>query len=90
MMKEILEIISRGGNLDVISREIGVEKELIIQRLDELVKRGYLSKVEMNSSCGTSKCADCPMNRSCTRDEVFPRIFEMTPKGKRILDRNTL
>jgi DNA-binding Lrp family transcriptional regulator len=85
MMRELLGRISRGESLDSISLELNVDRKEVLNRLDELVKRGYLKKVEMDRSCGSSKCANCPMVRSCSGDDIFPRIFELTPKGRRML-----
>ncbi len=69
-----------------ISQEIGADREVVLQRIDEMVRMGYLKEVTTDPSCSTSKCVGCPMKRSCGDSSTSPIILEMTSKGERILN----
>jgi len=89
MMKEILGLIQRGGSsLRDMSKELGLDREALEDRMDSLVRSGYVREVRFTADCHSKKCMDCPMTSSCIDGkDKLPKVFELTEKGKRALDR---
>ena len=86
MISETLSLIAKGGlSVEEMAKKLGIPKDSLVQRFDELVRKGYLKTTEDDPTCVSGKCANCPMTRSCTGSEEYPRFYEMTSKGKRAI-----
>jgi len=83
---ELLELISQGGkSVTEIAVQIDMDKTVLMDRLSNLERMGYLRKLELGEGCGTRGCGSCPMRRSCDGGAASPVIFVLTEKGKRAL-----
>jgi hypothetical protein len=87
-MIEILQLIQRGGmSLRDMSRELEIERSALEDRMNSLVRSGYIKEISFTAECGSKKCKDCPMTSSCDSDQdLFPKVFELTDKGRRALN----
>ena len=88
MMVEILTMISEGGrSIRDMARELNIERESLEFRLDSLKKSGYIRELKFMAECSVGRCNDCPMRKTCSDDtHPIPRVYELTEKGKRVLD----
>jgi predicted transcriptional regulator len=89
MMMEILQLIQRGGlSLRDMSHELDIERRALEDRIDSLVRSGYVKEMKFSGECDLKKCKNCPMTSSCGNDQDYlPKIFELTDKGRRALHR---
>jgi predicted ArsR family transcriptional regulator len=88
MMKEILWMVARGGmTFDKMSQDLGISTDGLRHKFMELERRGYIKEIDLTPSCSSNRCSKCPMGRSCSGDRMHPKMYELTAKGKRTLDR---
>ncbi|MFW3146572.1 MAG: winged helix-turn-helix transcriptional regulator [Thermoplasmatota archaeon] len=90
MMREILEMISRGGfSYERVARELDITKSTLADRMEMLQRMGYVK--DITDVCGSNfgSCGSCPSASECReRDHSAsgnPRIFVLTDKGKAAL-----
>jgi len=87
---ELLELISKGGvSVAEMAARVGVDRGVLLDRLSDLEKMGYLKRLELGTGCGTKGCGSCPMRKSCDGSPSAPIIFALSEKGKRALKRRT-
>jgi hypothetical protein len=88
-MVEILSMIAKGGkSVRDMAKELAINKDALEFRLDSLVRSGYIRELKFMADCSTGRCRDCPMGKTCSDDtHPIPRVFELTEKGYRVLER---
>lgn len=80
MLSEVLRMLGRGGTqrLPDLAKELGVSNELLESMMDELVRSGYLQRVE--AACAGS-CAACGAKASCAAGGRG-RLWVLTERGQ--------
>ena len=88
-MVEILSLISGGGmSITEMAEKLGIDKDLLMDRITTLERMGYLRKFDMEGRCEEGRCRDCPLSRSCGGNKATnPTIYVLSEKGKRSLER---
>jgi Mn-dependent DtxR family transcriptional regulator len=86
MLRNILEIIGRDGYLSrtQLATELKVDKGVIDEGINQLIRMGYLIEEETGEHCQTS-CSNCPFAKNCGKEIV--KMFRISDKGKGYLNR---
>lgn len=66
MLRRLLQLVETGPPRTVgeLSRDLGVDRQLVCAMLDHLVSIGRIEKAEWLSASGTA-CAGCPLAGRC-------------------------
>ncbi|MHA1826347.1 MAG: MarR family transcriptional regulator [Candidatus Heimdallarchaeota archaeon] len=71
MLSKVLEYLRAGGNANTatIARKLGIEEGTVVLLLDQLVKLGYLERIDdfkkEATFCEELKCTGCPRLSRC-------------------------
>ncbi len=79
MLKQLLAEVAREGQTDVprLAKRLGVSEPLLRQMLQQLVQMGYL---RLLSPACPPLCKQCAIRQQCRI------LWELTPKGRKILE----
>lgn len=85
MLEKLLRLAAETGTTRAseCAQALGLSPPLIRSMLDMLTERGYLEAVV--PKCSTP-CEQCPLHAACLFRSQ-PRVWALTRKGKRFLDR---
>jgi len=88
MIRDILLMVSGGGRtLESMAKDLGIPGDNLRQRFMELELMGYIKKLDPKDSCDSRSCSGCPVSRSCSGEGAYPKMYELTDKGKRVIGR---
>jgi len=78
----ILCRIEKGGTLDVLAKELGMRKSVLMARIEFMVRAGYLCEISSEKSQG---CGECPMSEMCSAPvpggRGWVKMYALTEKG---------
>jgi hypothetical protein len=80
MLKDILKIIDRDGYISRVqlARELNVNKEIIDDGIEQLLRMGFLVEEETGDNCA-SYCSKCLFAKSCNKEIV--KTYRMSSDG---------
>lgn len=86
MLEEILRIVSKKGSnsLQDIARKLDINKELLLQMIEDLERGGYLKLLE--EKCH-SECETCSYANSCVTTS-YNKIWSLTEKGFKLAEKS--
>nr|QNO41248.1 hypothetical protein APGBGGHG_00031 [Methanosarcinales archaeon ANME-2c ERB4]QNO41675.1 hypothetical protein DEHNNBFE_00031 [Methanosarcinales archaeon ANME-2c ERB4]QNO48382.1 hypothetical protein DIKIFDFJ_00009 [Methanosarcinales archaeon ANME-2c ERB4] len=86
-MEEVLSRIENGTTIDMIARELDMNKSTLLAMVDFLVDEGYLEVVGAGCSCATSRLCE-----QCRGTNAGPEMamYMLTVKGIGMIERLNL
>ncbi|MEA3558389.1 MAG: hypothetical protein U9R75_03960 [Candidatus Thermoplasmatota archaeon] len=89
MLKEVLSLIAGGEHtIDSISDELDVDREKVIDIIQQLSRMGYIVDVAKDFDPSSGTCRTCPLRKGCQDGMDKPpvaRIYGLTDKGRRVI-----
>ena len=82
---EILKKIQNKKTLDVISNEMNIRKSTLKARVDSLIYQGFLGEITYGSGCKI-----CPMKCSSKICSPDIKMFLLTEKGRKFVEKNLI
>jgi len=82
-MKEVLSRVENGTTIDMIARELDMNRSTLLAMIEFMVDEQYLEQVDLQCCSTSNLCEQCQYRGADT--DCGTAMYALTPKGLRFI-----